>query len=66
VKGRAEIVEDPDEIDRLREVGHEPHPWAKGLRRTYVRIPWREITGRLVGEEWLGSASPAAHTWFGS
>ena len=66
VKGRAEIVEDPDEIDRLREVGHEPRPWAKGMRRTYVRIPWREITGRVVGEEWLGSAPPAAHTWFGS
>jgi nitroimidazol reductase NimA-like FMN-containing flavoprotein (pyridoxamine 5'-phosphate oxidase superfamily) len=65
-KGRAEIVEDPEEIDRLREVGHEPRPWAKGLRRTYVRIPWREITGRVVGEEWLGSSPPAAQTWFGS
>jgi nitroimidazol reductase NimA-like FMN-containing flavoprotein (pyridoxamine 5'-phosphate oxidase superfamily) len=66
VKGRAEIVDDPDEIDRLRELGREPRPWAKGMRRLYVRIPWREITGRVVGEEWLSSAPPAAHSWFGS
>jgi uncharacterized protein len=66
VKGRAEVVEDPAEIDRLRELGHEPRPWARGLRRTYIRIPWQEITGREVGEEWLGSARPAAQTWFGS
>jgi nitroimidazol reductase NimA-like FMN-containing flavoprotein (pyridoxamine 5'-phosphate oxidase superfamily) len=65
-KGRAEIIDDPEEIDRLRELGHEPRPWAKGLRRTYIRIPWREITGREVGEEWLGSSRPAAQTWFGS
>ena len=66
VKGRTEVVEDPAEIDRLRELGHEPRPWAKGMRRTYIRIPWREITGRVVGEEWLGSSRPAAQTWFGS
>ena len=66
VKGRTEVVEDPAEIDRLRELGHEPRPWAEGLRRMYVRIPWREITGRSVGEEWLGSSRPATGTSFGS
>jgi nitroimidazol reductase NimA-like FMN-containing flavoprotein (pyridoxamine 5'-phosphate oxidase superfamily) len=64
-KGRTEIVEDLDEIERLRELGHEPRPWARGLRRVYVRIPWREITGRVVGEEWLGSSRPAPQTMFG-
>jgi nitroimidazol reductase NimA-like FMN-containing flavoprotein (pyridoxamine 5'-phosphate oxidase superfamily) len=65
VKGRAEMIEEPEEIDRLRELGHEPRPWAKGLRRAYVRIPWREITGRVVGEEWLGSSRPARDSQFG-
>jgi len=66
LKGRTEIIEDADEIDRLRETAREPRPWATGLRRMYVRIPWREITGRVVGEEWLGSSRPAAYTSFGS
>jgi nitroimidazol reductase NimA-like FMN-containing flavoprotein (pyridoxamine 5'-phosphate oxidase superfamily) len=64
IKGRAHIVEDPAEVDRLRELGREPHPWAGGIRRLYVRVPWYEITGRVVGEEWLGSSPPAAHTSF--
>jgi uncharacterized protein len=53
VKGRADIIDDPKEIDRLRELGLDPHAWAGGLRRLYVRLPWREITGRAVGEEWI-------------
>lgn len=63
-KGRADIIDDPEEIDRLRERSLEPRPWARGMRRMYVRIPWREITGREVGEEWL-SSSPPAHSHFG-
>ena len=64
VKGRADIIEDPAEADRLRELGREPSPWARGVRRLYVRVPWREITGRTVGTEWLGSSPPAAMTQF--
>jgi nitroimidazol reductase NimA-like FMN-containing flavoprotein (pyridoxamine 5'-phosphate oxidase superfamily) len=60
LKGRAEVIDDPDEVDRLRELGHEPQPWAQGMRRLYVRIAWKEITGREVGEEWLGSSRPAS------
>jgi nitroimidazol reductase NimA-like FMN-containing flavoprotein (pyridoxamine 5'-phosphate oxidase superfamily) len=59
IKGRADIIDDPAEVDRLRERGLEPTPWAKGMRRLYVRVPWREITGRFVGDEWL-SGVPAA------
>lgn len=62
VKGRADIIDDPAEVDRLREAGVEPQPWAKGLRRLYIRVPWREITGRSVGEEWLsGVPAPLRH-----
>lgn len=61
LKGRAEILDDPDEVDELRERGHDPHPWAQGIRLLYVRVAWKEITGREVGEEWLASSRPAAH-----
>jgi uncharacterized protein len=65
VKGCAHIVDDPEDEDRLRSLGREPTPWAAGLRRTYVRIPCREISGRVVGAEWLASPRPLAHSWFG-
>lgn len=65
VKGRADLMSEPDDIDRLRERSREPHPWASGMRRLYVRIPWREITGRSVGEDWLSSAAPAGQSQFG-
>lgn len=58
VRGRAQVVDDPAEIDRLRELRHEPQPWAPGMRRLYVRIPWSEVSGREVGDEWLGSSRP--------
>jgi nitroimidazol reductase NimA-like FMN-containing flavoprotein (pyridoxamine 5'-phosphate oxidase superfamily) len=64
VKGRADVVEDPADADRLRELGREPAPWASGLRRLYIRVPWREITGRTVGTESLGSSPPAPMTQF--
>lgn len=59
VKGRAEVIDDPDEVDQLRDQGHEPRPWAEGLRLLYVRIAWKEISGRAVGGEWLSSSRPA-------
>jgi uncharacterized protein len=55
VKGYAEIVDNPADQDRLRSLGRQPHPWADGVRPMYVRIPWREITGRVVGRDWLGA-----------
>jgi hypothetical protein len=57
------VIEDPDEVERLRELGHEPQPWAKGMRQVYVRVAWREITGGVVGDEWLSSSPPAAKGW---
>ena len=58
VKGRAEVVDDPAEIARIRERRHEPQPWASGLRRLYVRVPVKEISGREVGNEWIGESRP--------
>lgn len=45
--GRGEVVEDVEEIERIR-LTDEPHPWADGVRPLYIRLQWREITGRRI------------------
>jgi len=62
VKGYAEIVDNPADQDRLRSLRRQPQPWADGPRPLYVRIPWHEITGRVVGRDWLGAPRPDAGT----
>lgn len=46
--GRAHIVEDPDEVQEIRRIW-EPRPWVAGLRNLYVKLVWRELTGRRLG-----------------
>jgi uncharacterized protein len=48
VRGKASMVADPDDIQRIRADG-DPGPWADGSRRLYIRLPWQELTGRRVG-----------------
>jgi uncharacterized protein len=48
--GRAEPIDDETELDMLRERGLEPTAWAGGLRRTYIRLRWSSLSGRVVGE----------------
>ena len=50
-RGRAEAVDDPVEVDRIRRVW-EPRPWAGGVRSLYVRLHWTELTGRQLGVGW--------------
>ena len=45
--GRGEMVENIEEIEQIR-WAHEPHPWAAGMRPLYVRLRWREVTGRRI------------------
>ena len=46
--GLAERLDDPVEIGTLRAF-RDPQPWADGIRRMYVRLPWDSLTGRRVG-----------------
>ena len=48
VQGRAEVVHDPAEVRRLRQVWA-PRPWADGSRNLMLRIPWTELSGRSLG-----------------
>jgi uncharacterized protein len=50
VRGRAAMVADPAEVQRLRRAGA-PNPWADGSRNLYLRIPRTEVSGRRLGEE---------------
>ncbi|HEX6874820.1 MAG TPA: pyridoxamine 5'-phosphate oxidase family protein [Nocardioidaceae bacterium] len=45
--GHAEMVEDIEEIEKIKGA-HEPHPWAEGVRALYIKVRWREITGRRI------------------
>ena len=50
-RGRAEVVQDADELNHIRSVW-EPRPWAAGPRALFLRIRWTELTGRQLGEDW--------------
>ncbi|HEX6514461.1 MAG TPA: pyridoxamine 5'-phosphate oxidase family protein [Nocardioidaceae bacterium] len=46
--GRAELVEDPVDLQDIR-AHWDPTPWAGGRRHLYIRLRWRDVTGRWVG-----------------
>jgi nitroimidazol reductase NimA-like FMN-containing flavoprotein (pyridoxamine 5'-phosphate oxidase superfamily) len=49
--GRAYVVDDPEEVQAIRHAW-EPRPWAPGSRHLYVKLPWRELTGVRLGDDW--------------
>jgi uncharacterized protein len=53
-KGPLEKVPDNFETAAIRFFGKDPTPWAGRARRLYLRLAWRELTGRrLVTPWWL-------------
>lgn len=46
--GRTETIDDPAEIQDIQ-AGVDPTPWAAGSRHLYLRLRWRELTGRRLG-----------------
>lgn len=49
--GRSAIVDDPLEIAQIRRTW-DPRPWVTGQRNLYIRLSWRDITGRRLGNDW--------------
>lgn len=47
VQGRAERVDSPEELERLRQL-LPLHPWAPGDKAHYVRIPMTHVSGRQI------------------
>lgn len=50
-RGRAEVVTDRDELDRIRAAAP-PQPWASGARGLFLRLRWSELSGRQLGRHW--------------
>lgn len=46
--GPGEMLTDIDDLEEIR-WAHDPKPWADGARPLYVRLRWRELTGRRIG-----------------
>lgn len=55
--GRTAVVEDPDEVAEIKRTW-DPQPWAPGHRNLYLKLDWRELSGRWVGGGRLGSRTP--------
>jgi hypothetical protein len=50
-RGRSEVVQDDLDLEQIRSAWT-PHPWASGVRPLFIRLPWRELTGRQLGGGW--------------
>jgi uncharacterized protein len=58
--GRAELVEDPEEVAEIRHTW-DPRPWAGGQRNLYMKVVWRDLSGRRVGADWKSSTMAPVH-----
>lgn len=54
--GRLTFVDDPDEVHDIRDAA-DPWPWASGPRSLYMKLTWRELSGRRIEDP-----DPAAPT----
>ena len=57
--GRIEVLE-PQELEDVRRVWH-PRPWAGGHRNLFLRLRWREVSGRRVGGGTGSVSRPVRH-----
>lgn len=46
--GRLTVVDAPPEVAAIQLAG-DPHPWVDGERRLYLKLVWRQLTGRRIG-----------------
>jgi nitroimidazol reductase NimA-like FMN-containing flavoprotein (pyridoxamine 5'-phosphate oxidase superfamily) len=46
-QGHLTFVDDPDEVHDIRGAA-DPWPWAAGPRSLYMKLTWRELTGRRI------------------
>jgi nitroimidazol reductase NimA-like FMN-containing flavoprotein (pyridoxamine 5'-phosphate oxidase superfamily) len=50
-RGRAQLVDDAAELEEINRVWP-ARPWARGQRNLVLRIPWAEVSGRRLGDDW--------------
>ena len=49
-RGPVHVVTSPAELTAIKH-GHDPEPWAGGVRQLYLKLVWREVTGRRIEAE---------------
>ena len=59
-RGRGWVESDPDELAHIRRTWP-PRPWAGGERDVHVRLRWRTLTGRVLGNEWTRANESPGH-----
>jgi nitroimidazol reductase NimA-like FMN-containing flavoprotein (pyridoxamine 5'-phosphate oxidase superfamily) len=57
-KGRLHVVTRHAEVAALRLAHDDPDPWAGGVRALYLKLVWRELTGRLIATDSHSPAQP--------
>lgn len=50
-RGRGQLVDDAAELEEINR-SWPARPWATGQRNLVVRIPWTEVSGRRLGDDW--------------
>jgi hypothetical protein len=56
-RGRLQVVDSQAEVAAIK-LGGDPQPWAGGVRHLYLKLVWRELTGRRI--ETISPTWPAA------
>ncbi len=56
--GVLEVVDDPEEVARIRCV-EDPAPWAAGLRHLYMRLRYKDLTLALIRRSVVCAAYPS-------
>jgi len=49
ITGRAQLVDDPGQLEQLAELGIEP--WPGGRRETVIRVAAETISGRAIQQQ---------------
>lgn len=53
-RGTLHVVTRQAEIAAIK-LGRDPDPWAGGVRQLYLKLVWRELTGRWIRDQQLSS-----------
>jgi nitroimidazol reductase NimA-like FMN-containing flavoprotein (pyridoxamine 5'-phosphate oxidase superfamily) len=56
-RGQLDVIPGYFETAAIR-FGKDPTPWAEGVRRLYMRLTWRELTGRWLEPSAVHSRKP--------
>lgn len=57
-RGRLYVVVRQAEVAAIK-MARDPDPWASGVRQLYLKLVWRELTGRWIGATGVSASTPS-------